>query len=42
VRTLAEPSGSDVLDLPPEWRVEDLGEVQLRGKMGPLRLVALA
>jgi adenylate cyclase len=30
------------LTLPPEWRVEDMGEVQLRGKAAPLRLMAFA
>ena len=30
------------LSLPAGWRVEDMGEVQLRGKAAPMRLVALA
>jgi hypothetical protein len=30
------------LELPPEWLVEDMGEVRLRGKTEPLRLMAFA
>jgi class 3 adenylate cyclase len=32
----------DRLALPPEWRPEDMGEVALRGKAEPLRLIAFA
>lgn len=41
-RLLASRELVERLHLPPEWRAEDMGEVQLRGKMEPLRLVALA
>jgi hypothetical protein len=34
------PTGAE--RLPPEWPVEDMGEVGLRGKSAPIRLLALA
>jgi adenylate cyclase len=41
-RLLASSPLVERLTLPPEWRVEDMGEVSLRGKHAPVRLLALA
>jgi adenylate cyclase len=41
-RLLASSELVERLVLPPEWVVEDMGEVRLRGKSEPLRLVAFA
>jgi adenylate cyclase len=41
-RLLASSQLVERLTLPPEWRVEDMGEVRLKGKTDPLRLMAFA
>jgi adenylate cyclase len=41
-RLLASSHLVERLPLPPEWRVEDMGEVELRGKAAPMRLLAFA
>jgi adenylate cyclase len=41
-RLLASSHLVERLVVPPEWRVEDMGEVSLRGKRAPVRLLALA
>lgn len=41
-RLLASGDLVERLVLPPEWSVEDMGDIQLRGKSEPLRLVAFA
>jgi adenylate cyclase len=41
-RLLASSELVERLVLPPEWVAEDMGEVRLRGKSEPIRLVALA
>jgi adenylate cyclase len=41
-RFLASRELVERLVLPPEWLVEDMGEVRVRGKTEPLRLVAFA
>jgi adenylate cyclase len=41
-RLLASSELVDRLDLPSGWRTEDMGEVPLRGKAAPVRLVAFA
>jgi adenylate cyclase len=41
-RLLASSHLVERLSLPPHWTVEDMGEVELRGKAAPLRLLAFA
>jgi adenylate cyclase len=41
-RLLASSELVQRLELPPEWPLEDMGEILLRGKREPIRLVALA
>jgi len=41
-RLLASSHLVERLSLPAHWKVEDMGEVELRGKAAPLRLVAFA
>jgi adenylate cyclase len=41
-RLLASSELVKRLELPPEWLVEDMGDIRLRGKAEPLRLVAFA
>lgn len=41
-RLLASVQLVERLELPPDWPVEDMGEVPLRGKAEPLRLMAFA